>query len=47
MSDNIIAPNVPNAITITIMGMVGALVVGMIRKALNGKGPAVAPRVGA
>ena len=32
-SDNILAVNVPNMITITIMAVVGGLVIGLARKA--------------
>ena len=36
-SDNILAVNVPNAISIAIMGAVGAVIFGMARKALMSK----------
>lgn len=36
MNENIIAVNVPNGISIAIMVIVGALVIGLARKALFG-----------
>lgn len=43
MNENIIAINVPNAVSITIMAIGGALVVGLIRKFAKGHAPAMAP----
>ena len=35
-SDNIIAVNVPNLITITLMAVLGGFVLGLIKKAVSG-----------
>lgn len=34
-SDNILAINVPNMVTITIMAVVGGLLLGLVSKAVN------------
>lgn len=36
-SENIIQPNIPNAITITIMAILGGMVVAALRKAVGSR----------
>lgn len=36
VAENIIAPNVPNAITIVVMMMLGGVILGAVKKAVTG-----------
>lgn len=40
MDDNLISINIPNGVSIVIMAAVGAVILGLIRKAVKGKGGA-------
>jgi hypothetical protein len=43
VDDNIISVNIPNGLSILIMGAIGAIVLAFVRKSVTGKGkPAIA-----
>ena len=46
MSDNILAVNIPNFVTVVLMGLAGALLAGMLRKLVSAKGMVVQPGPG-
>lgn len=45
MSENIIAPNVPNAVTIVIIVMIGAVILSFARKLILGRRGGIAGTV--